>query len=162
MKTWILMFWAKQQLCPGAWLTSVLTIPLSKLVTRFTSKGIWFICSATLRDFERPLTCLSKLTLLAMSINIFLLALSCSFARLHSLVSGVVALYSRIILILISLLREVGLSHGADRDQVCNSSLMVLHYWCVFMLLWLVYGTRVVIPVRAVIIDSFPLKLPIF
>lgn len=43
-------------------------LPLSKLVTSCTSKGIWFIRAAAPQDFERPSTCLSKWTFLAISI----------------------------------------------------------------------------------------------
>lgn len=63
--------------------------PLSKLVTSCTSKGIWFIRGATPQDFERPLTCLSKLTFLAISIY-FLFALSCCSAGMHPLAAGVI------------------------------------------------------------------------
>lgn len=63
--------------------------PLSKLVTSCTSKGIWFIRGATPQDFERPSTCLSKLTFLAISIY-FLFALSCGSAEIHPLAAGAV------------------------------------------------------------------------
>lgn len=63
--------------------------PFSKLVTSCTSKGIWFIRGATPQDFERPSTCLSKLTFLATSIY-FLFALSCGSAGIHPLAAGVI------------------------------------------------------------------------
>lgn len=61
-----------------------------------------------------------------------------------------------------SLMKDSSLGHGGDMDQFCNCSLKALHNWCIFMVLRLVDGTRVVILLRAGIIDSFPLKLPIF
>lgn len=61
-----------------------------------------------------------------------------------------------------SLMKDLGLGHGSDMAQFCNRSLKALHNWCIFMVLRLVDGTRVVILLRAGIADSFPLKLPIF
>lgn len=55
-----------------------------------------------------------------------------------------------------------GLGHGGDMDQVCKCSLKPLHNWSIFIVLRLVDGARVGILLRAAIIDSFPLKLPIF
>lgn len=61
-----------------------------------------------------------------------------------------------------SLMKDSGLGDGSDMDQFCNCSLKVLHNWCIFMVLRLVDDTWGVILLRAGLIDSFPLKLPIF
>lgn len=58
-------------------------------------------------------------------------------------------------------IKDFGLSHGGDMDQICNCSLKALHNWCIFMVLRLVDGAQGGILLRTGVIDSFPLKLPI-
>lgn len=136
--------------------------PSSKLVTSCTSKGIWFIRGATPQDLEQPSTCLSKLTFLAISIYFSV----CPFMWFCRDTSTGCWGYSpptvKVCQLLMSLMKDLGLGHGSDMDQFCNCSLKALHNWCIFMVLRLGDGTWGVILLRAGIIDSFPLKLPIF
>lgn len=130
----------------------------SKLETRCTSKGIWFIKGATPQDFKRPSTCLSKLTFLAIS-KYFKFALLCdSSAGCQDYSPATLKVCQP----LMSLMMDSDLGNVKDTDQFCNCSLKALHNWCIFMVLRLVGDTRGLILLRAGLIDSFPLKLPIF
>lgn len=61
-----------------------------------------------------------------------------------------------------SLRKDSDLGSVDDTDQFCNCSLKALHNWCIFMVLRRVDDTGGLILLRAGLIDSFPLKPPIF
>lgn len=149
-------------MCLCVWLMSVLTIPLSKLVTSCTSKGVWFIRGATPQDFERPSTCLSKLTFLAISIYFCV----CSFMWFCSDTFTGCWGYGwpkvKACRLLMSLMKKLGLDCASDMDQTCTCFLRALLNWCVFMLLWLACAARVVILWRGGVIYSFPQSWPSF
>lgn len=154
---------ARQAVRPVSRLTfcSNWPLPLSKLVTSCTSKGIWFIRAAAPQDFERPSTCLSKLTFLAISIYF-----ACPFMWFSQ---GCSPLMPKVCQLLMSIRQDFRFFRGPTAvTQITSVTALwrkkekVWHNGCILMVRRLADDTLGKIPSRAGLIDSLPLKPPVF